>query len=108
MKPTIVYVIGTSGSGKTTIVKLLAKQSYIDYISNDMVKSDLQYTNPGQDGQASISNVFRPLLIDHAKRDISFVVDLVLQKDRAKNTIIKKPESVANVIYMHTQTKDPM
>ena len=40
-----------------------------------MVKGGLQYTNPGQDRQASISTVFLPLLIEHAEKGISFVAD---------------------------------
>jgi adenylate kinase family enzyme len=108
MKPTIIYVSGAPGSGKTTLAKLLAEQLYIQYISSDMVKGGLEFTNPGQDRQASIANVFLPLLIDHAEKGVSFVVDHVLQKDIAKSTIIKKLESVANIIYVHVQTDDPI
>jgi len=108
MKPTIIYVSGAPGSGKTTLAKILAEQLYIDHISSDMVKGGLEFTNPGQDRQASIGNVFLPLVIDHAEKGISFVVDHVLQKDIAKSTIIEKLESVANVIYVHVQTEDPI
>lgn len=108
MKPTIIYVSGAPGSGKTTLAKLLADQLYIDHISSDMVKGGLEFTNPGLDKQAAIGDVFLPLLIDHAERGISFVVDHVLQKDIAKGTIIEHLEDVANVIYVHTQSRDPI
>jgi adenylate kinase family enzyme len=108
MKPTIIYVSGAPGAGKTSLAKLLAEQLYIHYISSDMVKGGLEFTYPGHDRQASIINTFLPLLIDHAEKGISFVVDHVLQKDIAKTTIIQKLEPVANVIYVHVQTTDPI
>lgn len=108
MKPTIIYVSGAPGAGKTTLAKILAEQLYIGHISSDMVKGGLEFTSPGQDRQASTVNIFLPLLIEHAEKGISFVVDHVLQKDIAKSTIIKKLEDVANVIYVHVQTDDPI
>lgn len=108
MKPTIIYVSGAPGSGKTTLAKLLAEQLYIDHISSDMIKGGLEFTNPEHDRQASIGDVFVPLLIDHAEKGISFVVDHVLQKNIAKTSIISKLEHEANVIYVHVQTKDPI
>jgi len=108
MKPTIIYVSGAPGSGKTTLAKLLAEQLYIDHISSDMVKGGLEYTSPGQDRQASIAKVFLPLLIDHAEKGVSFVVDHVLQKDIAKGSVIDMLLDVANVIYIHVQTEDPI
>lgn len=108
MKPTIVYVSGAPGAGKTTLAKLLAEQLYIAHISVDTVKGGLEYTNPGHDRQASTQNVFVPLLIEYAKKGISVVVDHVLQKDIAKSTIIEKLEAVATIIYIHVETADPI
>jgi len=73
-----------------------------------MVKGGLEFTKPGHDRQASIGAVFLPLLIDHAEKGVSFVIDHVLQKDIAKSTIIEKLENVANVIYIHVETEDPI
>lgn len=108
MKPTVIYVSGAPGAGKTTLAKLLAEQLYIDHVSSDMVKGGLEFTHPGQDREAATRNVFLPLLVNHAEKGISFVVDHVLQKDIAKDTIIEKLQAVANVIYIHVRTDDPI
>lgn len=108
MKPYIIYVSGAPGAGKTTLAKLLAEQLYIPHISSDSVKGGLEFTSAGIDRQASIANVFVPLLLDHARKGISFVVDHVLQKDIAKETIIEKLEEVANIIYVHVEAEHPI
>ncbi|MFZ1301643.1 MAG: AAA family ATPase [Candidatus Microsaccharimonas sp.] len=108
MKPTIIYVSGAPGSGKTTLAKLLAEQLYIDYISSDMVKGGLEFTQANHDRTASTTGVFVPLLVDHAQKGISFVADHVLQKDIARSTVIDELKAVANVIYIHTQANDPI
>lgn len=108
MKPTIIYVSGAPGSGKTTLAKLLSEQLYISHISSDLIKGGLEFTQSIADRQAVIQDVFVPLLVNYAEKGISIVVDHVLQKDIAKSSIIDKLTDVANVIYIHTETKDPI
>lgn len=49
-----------------------------------------------------------PYIIDTANRGISFVVDHVLQKDIARETIIEKLREHATIVYIHTQATDPI
>ena len=108
MKPTVIYVSGAPGSGKTTLANILAEQLYIHRISSDMIKGGLAYTDPNQDRNLTTGSVFVPILIATATHGVSYVVDHVLQKELAQETIIDKLLLVANVIYIHVQTKDPI
>ena len=87
MKPVIIYVSGAPGSGKTTLAKLLSRQLNIHHISSDLVHGSIAFLNPSHDRGETIRDVFIPYLIDSAKLGMSFVVDHVLQKDIAKETI---------------------
>jgi adenylate kinase family enzyme len=107
MKPTIIYVSGAPGSGKTTLAKLLSQQLYIPHVSSDLIHGGVEFTKPGHDRKSAIEMVFIPLIIDMAKKDITFVVDHVLQKQLAKATT-DKLQSVANVVYVHVQSSDPI
>jgi len=108
MKPVIIYVSGAPGSGKTTLAKRLSRQLNIHHISSDLVHGSIAFLNPSHDRAETIQDVFIPYLIDSAKLGMSFVVDHVLQKDIAKETIIDKLLPYANVLYIHTQAADPI
>lgn len=108
MKPVIIYVSGAPGSGKTTLAKLLSEQLYIPHVSSDLIHGGIELTSPGHDRKSAIDAAFIPLMIDMARREISFVVDHVLQKDYAKATVIDKLQSVAHVVYIHVQASDPI
>lgn len=108
MKPTVIYVSGAPGSGKTTLAIKLAEHLYVHRISSDLIKGGLAYTNPQQDRNITTGSVFVPMLIEAARHGVSYVVDHVLQKDLAKETIIDKLRPVANIIYIHLQATDPI
>jgi predicted kinase len=108
MKPTIIYVSGAPGSGKTTLAKILSEQLYIHHISSDLIKGGLRFTDPDCDIGTAIHTAFVPVMVAHAKQGVSFVVDHVLQKDIAKSTIIDVLAQHANIIYIHVQTSDPI
>jgi len=108
MKPTIIYVSGAPGSGKTTLARYLSKQLNLPHISSDLVHGGIAFTHPGHDRGETIRNTFVPYMVDTSRLGISFVVDHVLQKSMAKETIIKKLQEHANVIYIHTQASDPI
>lgn len=108
MKPTIIYVSGAPGSGKTTLANKLAEQLYLPRISSDLVKGGLAYTDPRQDRNAATGSVFMPLLIEVAEKGVSYVVDHVLQKAIARETIIDKLTPIANVLYIHVECHDPI
>lgn len=108
MKPTVIYISGAPGSGKTTLAKILAEHLYLHRISSDMVKGGLAYTDPTQDRNVTTGSVFVPMLIETARLGVSYVVDHVLQKDLAKETIIDKLLPLANVIYIHVEATDPI
>lgn len=108
MKPVIIYISGAPGSGKTTLARQLSQQLNLHHISSDLVHGGVAHTHPSHDRSATIQNIFVPHLIDTAKLGISFVVDHVLQKNIAKETIIDKLLPHAHVIYIHTQTTDPI
>ena len=108
MKPTVVYISGAPGSGKSTLAGILAEKLYVHRISSDLVKGGLAYTDPTQDRNATTGSVFVPMLIETARHGVSYVVDHVLQKEIAKETIIDKLVEVANVIYIHVEATDPI
>jgi adenylate kinase family enzyme len=108
MKSTIIYVSGAPGSGKTTLAKHISKQLNIPQISSDLIHGGIAFTHPDHDRGETIRDIFVPYMIDTAKLGISFVVDHVLQKGIAKETIIEKLREHANVIYIHTQASDPI
>ena len=108
MKPTIVYVSGAPGSGKTTLAQNISKQLNIPQISSDLVHGGVAFTRPDHDRSETIRDIFVPYMIDTANKGISFVVDHVLQKNMAKETIIDKLREHAHIIYIHTQAVDPI
>lgn len=108
MKPVIIYISGAPGSGKTTLAKHISKQLNIHQISSDLIHGGVAFTRPDHDRSATIQDVFVPYMIETAKLGISFVVDHVLQKDIAKETIIEKLQEYSNVLYIHTQAIDPI
>jgi len=108
MKPTIIYVSGAPGSGKTTLARHLSKQLNIPQISSDLIHGGVAFTNPNHDRNETVRDVFVPYMIATAKKGISFVVDHVLQKNIAKETVIDKLLEHANVVYIHTQASDPI
>ena len=108
MKPVIIYISGAPGSGKTTLARHLSKQMNILHISSDLIHGGVAFTNPDHDRSETIRDIFVPHMINTAKLGISFVVDHVLQKGMAQETIIDKLQEYANVIYIHTQTTDPI
>lgn len=108
MKPTIIYVSGAPGSGKTTLAREISKQLNIPHISSDLVHGGVAYTQPDHNRSETIRDIFVPHLVQTAQLGITFVVDQVLQKDIAKETIIDKLTPHANVLNIHTQTSDPI
>lgn len=108
MKPVIIYVSGAPGSGKTTLARHISKQLNIHQISSDLIHGGVAFTRPDHDRNSTIHDVFVPYMIETAKLGISFVVDHVLQKGLAKETIIGKLQEHANVVYIHTQATDPI
>ena len=108
MKPTIIYVSGAPGSGKTTLAKHISKQLNIPQISSDLIHGGAAFTQPDHNRSETIRDVFVPYMIDTSQLGISFVVDHVLQKNIAKETIIDKLREHANIIYIHTQASNPI
>lgn len=108
MKPTIIYVSGAPGSGKTTLARHLSMQLNIPQISSDLVHGGIAFVRPDHDRGETIRDIFVPHMINTSKLGVSFVVDHVLQKSMASETIIAKLKEHANVLYIHTQTSDPI
>lgn len=108
MKPVIIYISGAPGSGKTTLARHLSKQLNILHISSDLVHGGVAFTHPDHSRGETIRDIFVPHMINTSKLGISFVVDHVLQKDMAKETIIDRLHEYANVIYIHTEASDPI
>ncbi len=107
-KPTIIYVSGAPGAGKTTLAKLLSEQLYIPLISSDLVHGGVALTNPTHDRRETLNTVFVPVLIDLAKRNINCIADHVLQKGLSEDGIIHKLKPFANLIYIHVETAEPL
>jgi len=104
----IIYVSGSPGSGKTTLARHISKQLNIPQISSDLIHGGVAFTRPDHDRSETIREIFVPYMINTSKLGISFVVDHVLQKNMAKETIIERLQEYANVIYIHTQASDPI
>jgi cytidylate kinase len=107
-KPTIIYVSGAPGAGKTTLAKLLSEQLYVPHISSDLVHGGVALTNPDHDRRETLHNVFVPTMIDLAKRNVNFIADHVLQKGVSEAGIISKLKPYANIIYVHVETAHPV
>lgn len=107
-KPTIIYVSGAPGSGKTTLVKILSDQLYIPYISSDLVHGGIALTNPDHDRRKTLHNVFVPIMIDFAKRNLNFITDHVLQKGVSETDIIDRLRPYADIIYIHCKATNPI
>lgn len=108
MKPIIVYVSGAPGSGKTTLARHLSRQLNIHHISSDLIHGGVALTHPDHARSQTVRDVFVPHMIESANRGISFVVDHVLQKNMARETIIEKLREHATIVYIHTQATDPI
>ncbi len=107
-KPTIIYVSGAPGAGKTTLSKLLSEQLYVPHISSDLVHGGIAITNPTHDRRETLHTVYIPLLIDLAKRNLTFIADHVLQKDLSETDVIDKLKPFAKITYIHVETANPI
>lgn len=107
-KPTIIYVSGAPGAGKTTLAKLLSEQLYVPCISSDLIHGGIALTNPNHNRRETLNSVFIPALIDLAKRNLSFIADHVLQKGMSEVGIIGKLKPHAKLIYIHVETANPL
>ena len=108
-KPIIVYVTGAPGSGKTTLARRISEQLYIPHVSSDLVHGGARFTlGEPNDRYKTLHEAFVPMMIDMAKRGISFVVDHVLQKDVSKTDVIDKLLLHARIIFIHTVAADPI
>lgn len=107
-KPTIIYVSGAPGAGKTTLSKLLSEQLYIPHIASDLVHGGIALTDPHHDRRETLNNVFVPVMIDLAKRNLSFIADHVLQKGISEAGIIDRLKPYANIVYVHVETAHPI
>lgn len=107
-KTAIVYVSGAPGSGKTTLAKLLSEQLYIPHVSSDLIHGGVALLQPEHDRKHTLQHVFIPTMVAMAKKGVSFVADHVLQKGIAETTIIDKLRPYATIVYVHTQTADPI
>jgi hypothetical protein len=107
-QPTIIYVSGAPGAGKTTLAGIISEQLYIPHVSSDLIHGGMEFTQSNHDRKNAISQAFVPLMISMAQKQISFVVDHVLQKDMGEVDIIDKLLPYATVIYIHVQCADPI
>jgi adenylate kinase family enzyme len=107
-KPLIVYVSGAPGSGKTTLATLIAEQLHIQRMSIDYIQNGVWFGNRDHDRKETLFNVFVPLLEYMSRQGISFVADHVLQKGLSEAAIIDKLRPLATIVYVHTQTADPI
>jgi len=107
-KPTIIYISGAPGAGKTTLAKILSEQLYVLHVSSDLVHGGIALTNPAHNRHDTLKNIFVPTLIDLARRNINFIADHVLQKGVSEADIIDRLTPYANIIYIHVETANPL
>lgn len=107
-KPLIVYISGAPGSGKTELAKLVSEQLYTIRMSSDLVHGGIALSQPNHNRGQAIVEVYVPALIDLAKRGISLVADHSLKKGLGEVDIIGELKPYAEVVYIHTQTADPI
>ena len=100
-KPLVVYVSGAPGSGKTTLARKISAEMYIPHVSSDLIHGGIRFTRGNHDRRTTLHEVFVPLLVDMAKKNISFVVDQVLQRNVSENDIIAKLKPYAQLVYLH-------
>jgi gluconate kinase len=108
IKPVIVYVSGAPGSGKTTLAEQLSQHLYIPHVASDLIHGGIAFLQPEHDRKQTLHDIFVPTMIDMAQKGISFVADHVLQKGISEIDIIDKLRPHASIIYVHTQTSDPI
>jgi gluconate kinase len=101
-------VSGAPGAGKTTLSRILSEQLYIPHISSDLIHGGIALSNPEHNRRETLNNVFVPLLIDAAKRNINLIADHVLQKGISETDIINKLKPYAHIIYIHVEATDPL
>lgn len=106
-KPLIIYVSGAPGSGKNTLATKISNKLYIPHVSSDLVHGGIRFTEgKPNDRKASLHNAFVPLLIEMARKNISFVVDHVLQRDMSEQDVIQRITPYAEIMYIHTHSED--
>jgi len=106
--PSIIYISGAPGAGKTTLAKILSEQLYVPHISSDLVRGGVALTNPKHNRRETLNNVFVPIMINLAKKKVSFIADHVLQQGVSEGDIINRIKPYANIIYIHVETANPL
>lgn len=99
--PLIVYVSGASGSGKTTLAAKIAQQLYLPHVNSDLIKHGVKFTTGDNDRKQITLDVYVPLLVVMAQKNISFVADSVLYADTSLQDIVEPLKEAAKVINIH-------
>ncbi len=108
-KPSIIYISGAPGAGKTTLAKRLSAELYIPHISSDLIHGGHRFTDVvSHDRSVSFHEAYVPILQDMAQRGVSFIADHVLVKDRSSHDVIEKLLPYAHVIIIHLKVTDPI